>query len=100
MAGQVRGIIVKRNKNKEPFQFSQGIWHQTKEDMVVPATATMETGAILEHQPGFHWRKMLIQMTASLPMVSILTPPVLPSPILFRERGDISPLGRGQAGPL
>lgn len=65
IADQVSELIVQRNKNKEQFQFSQGIWDQTKEDTVVLATAAMETGAILEHQLGFHWRKMLIQITAS-----------------------------------
>lgn len=92
MAGQVSEIeiVVWRNRNKQGFQFSQGIWQQIKEDVVVPATAAMETGAISESQPGSHWRKMLIQLTASsLPQASS------PSPVLFREGGGISPQGRG-----
>ena len=75
---------------------SQGIWHQTKEDMVVLGNCCHgNRGAISEHQPGFHMRKVLIQMTASsLPQTSP------PFPVLFKERGGISPRDRGEAKPL
>lgn len=92
MAGQVSELSVQRNKNKEQFQFSQGIWHQTREDRVVPATASMETGAISEHQP--RWRKVLIQMTALFSILTLPRPHPCFSPVQGRSRMSLP--GRGQ----
>lgn len=88
-------IIMQRNKNKEWFQFHRESGIKLKRTWLSWATVAMETGAISEHQPGFHRRKVLIQMTASsLPQTSP------PFPVLFKERGDISPRDRGEAKPL
>lgn len=87
-----RNGTMHRNKHKEQFQFSQGTWHQTPEDTVVPATVSTETGAISEHQP--HWRKVLTQMTTSQ------LHPRFPqaSPLLWSQQGSggLSLLSREQ----
>lgn len=89
-------IIVQKNKNKERLQFSQRIWHLTKEDIVVPATTAMETGAISEHQLSLE--ENADSDDSIPPPISILTPlpPGLPPfPLLFREGDGISPSGQG-----
>lgn len=84
-AGQGSELIMQTNRNKEQFQFSQGIWHQTKEDTGVPATVSMETGAISEHQP--HWRFSSLEGSADSDD-SIPSPPRPPhfSPVQGRSQ--------------